>query len=112
MKTESKIQSECYVWFHNNHPNLRGLLCYNLNNPRNKIDGAKAKAMGLQKGRADMVFYYNRTAYMLEFKTETGRQSKEQKNWQSIIESHGFEYHIIRSLVEFKETIFKILNNE
>jgi len=26
--SEDKIQTDCYIWFHNNHPELRGLLCY------------------------------------------------------------------------------------
>ena len=108
MKTpEERLHANCYKWFHNNYPHLRGLLCYNLNNSANKIQGGKNKLMGLQKGRSDMVFYYNGTAYMIEFKTNTGIQSKEQKVWQKIVESHGFEYHIIRTLVGFKELIKK-----
>lgn len=107
---ESKIQGDCYKWFHNTYPNLRGLLCYNLNNSKNKIDGNLNKAMGLQKGRSDMVFYYHGTAYMLEFKTPYGNQSPEQLNWMEKVEREGFQYHLIRSLEQFQTIINNIIN--
>jgi len=53
MHKEEKLQIECYRYFHNTYPELRGLLNYNLNNPRNEINGHLAKLMGLQKGRPD-----------------------------------------------------------
>lgn len=101
--TEERLQQECYVWFHNQFPHLRGLLCYNLNNSRNEIDGAKNKSLGLQAGRSDLTLYFRGRAYMIELKTDAGRQSKQQKEWQRVIESHGFDYVIIRSLDEFKQ---------
>lgn len=101
MKSEIQLQSECFLWHWNNKPNERGLLCYNLNNSANKIQGNQNKALGLIKGRSDMVYYKNRTAIMLEFKTEIGTQSKEQKEWQLLIESQGFRYEVIRTLNDF-----------
>lgn len=61
--------------------------------------------MGLQVGRSDMVLYLRGTAYMIELKTPTGAQSKEQVVWQSQIEWHGFKYAIVRTLDEFKVLI-------
>ena len=107
--SEIKIQSQAYSWFHNNYPELRGLLCYNLNNSRNKIDGNQNKALGLQKGRSDMAFYYNGRAYFFEFKTETGMQSMDQKLWETLVKAHGFTYIIIRSFEQFQTEIEKIL---
>ena len=131
-KTENKIQSACYKWFHNNYPLLRGLLCYNLNNTvatipapakdilskykilaaiqkiyikYGAIAGGINKMLGLQKGRSDMVFYYKGTAIMIEFKTETGTQSPEQIVWQKKIEKARFEYYIVRNLPEFQNLI-------
>lgn len=106
---ESRLQYECYTFFHSTYPHLRGLLCYNLNNSRNKIQAMMDKGKGLQKGRSDMVFYYKGQAVMIELKTEDGYQSKEQKEWQGKIEMAGFKYYVIRSLEEFKELINKIL---
>ena len=77
--TEIQIQTACYLWFHNNFPSDRGLLCYNLGNSKNKIDGNKNKALGLQAGRSDLVYYYAGKANMIEIKDATGKQSEKQK---------------------------------
>jgi hypothetical protein len=108
--SEDFLHSSCYLWFHENYPELRGLLCYNLNNSRNKIQGMMDKGKGLQRGRSDLVFYYNGKATMIELKTENGTQEPDQKKWQSKIESAGFEYFIIRSLNEFKSVIIFLIN--
>lgn len=108
---EDRIQQECYLWFHNTFPHFRGLLCYNLNNSANKIQATKNKGMGLQKGRSDMVFYYNGKAYMIEMKTEKGTQKIDQIKWQSVVESQGFTYRIARSKDDFQKIIFHILDN-
>lgn len=108
---EQKIQGECYMWFHNTFPELRGLLCYNLNNSRNRIDGARNKALGLQKGRSDLVLYFGGKAYMIEIKTATGTQEPEQIEWEAKITAHGFTYVIKRSLEEFKAYVIPIICN-
>jgi hypothetical protein len=107
--SEDKLQSECYLWFHNTYPELRGLLCYNLNNSMNRIRGMMDKSMGLQPGRSDMVFYYQGRAVMIEFKTLDGRQSKVQMEWQQKIQQAGFYYYIIRSLEEFQQLTLHII---
>lgn len=56
-----------------------------------------------------MVFYFRGKAYMLEFKTENGKQTTEQKQWQEVIQENGFEYVIIRNLQEFQETMTNII---
>jgi len=38
----------------------------------------------------------------IEVKTDIGTQSKEQKNFQERVEKLGFEYHLVRSLEDFK----------
>ena len=109
MYSEDKIHQDCYVWFHNTYPHLRGLLCYNLNNSKNKIDGARNKAKGLIAGRSDMVLYFQSKAFMIELKTQDGIQRSEQKEWERIITAQGFQYHICRSLSEFQSLITCIL---
>jgi len=110
-QNEDRIQTDCYVWFHNKFPKLRGLLCYNLNNSKNKIAGAKNKAMGLQKGRSDLVLYYKGKAYMIEMKTEDGKQTKDQKIWQATVVRNGFKYYLARNINEFKIIIYGCLQN-
>ena len=108
-KSEQQIQQFCVAWFNARYPKLRGLLCYNLNNSKNKISGAINQGLGLVKGRADLVFYYCSHAYMIELKTERGRQTPEQKAWQELVTAYGFEYHVIRSEEEFMQLINRII---
>lgn len=107
---EDRLQAECYRWFHNTYPNLRGCLCYNLNNSFNSIHGNKNKAMGLQAGRSDMVLYYQGKAYHLELKDTKGSQSKAQREWQTIIEAQGFEYTLHRTVQSFIQRIESIVS--
>ena len=108
---EDKFQSECYQWFHESFPEYRGLLCYNLNNSRNKVRAMMDKGMGLQKGRSDMVFYFNGIATMFELKVKGGSQSPDQKKWEKSITESGFKYHLIWTLEDFKEKIMEIILN-
>ena len=109
-KSESRIQQEIVVSFNNRMPQLRGLLCYNLNNSIGGKRGKDNKYMGLIAGRSDMVFYYKMKAYHIELKTETGIQKPEQKKWEKIIRSQSFSYTIVRSLDEFWHYILPILH--
>jgi hypothetical protein len=102
-KSEISIQRDIFLFHWNNYPNERGLLCYNLNNSANKIQGNQNKSLGLIKGRSDMVYYKNGEATMLEIKTDNGKQSKAQKDWETTIKNAGFDYIILRSLQDFKD---------
>lgn len=109
-QSEDKFQSDCYLWFHENFPQYRGLLCYNLNNSRNKIRASMDKSMGLQKGRSDMVLYFKGLAYHIELKVNGGTQSPDQKKWQSVIQNAGFRYYVINdSVQDFKDLINGII---
>jgi len=115
MISEVKIQSQIFQWHWNNYPEERGLLCYNLNNSANKIQGNQNKALGLIKGRSDMVYYYNGTAVMIELKNATGKQSKEQIQWEATIKKAGFQYIVMRSLedfIDFKTNVKVLLKNK
>ena len=61
--------------------------------------------MGLRKGRADMEFNIWGKTYFIEMKTPDGIQTPEQKEWQKLVEAHGFEYYICKGLEEFKKII-------
>lgn len=54
-----------------------------------------------------LVFVDNGITLHIEIKSETGRQSKAQKYYQSIIERLGHFYFIIRSVNELQSTIKK-----
>lgn len=102
-KTESRLQSEIFQWHWNTYPNHRGRLFTVHNNPRNKIDGNRLKAMGLVAGVSDMILLRpERPPLCIELKTENGRQGERQKWWQVVAEETGADYVLIRSLDEFK----------
>jgi hypothetical protein len=105
-KTEARLQSECYLHFHNTCPALRGrLFCVN-NNPRNAIDGNRLKAIGLVAGVSDMIYLRdNRPPLCLEFKASTGSQQRVQKEWQRVAEATGCEYVIVRSFDQFCQAL-------
>ena len=109
MKSEARIQQEIVMFFNNEYPELRGCLCYNNNNSAGGLRGKLNKFLGVVKGRSDMVLYYKSFSVMIELKTEKGRQSDHQRDWQYLMKQQGFEYYIIRSLDEFKELINKII---
>lgn len=101
-KSEIKAQSDCLTKIWNEIPELRGRIFAINNNSENSIKGAINRASGVLPGVSDTVFIgsLGRSIY-IEWKTETGTQSKAQKEWQAIIESLGHIYHIVRSEAEF-----------
>lgn len=111
--SEGKIQSECYIWFHNTYPEHRGRLYAINNNSQNAIKGSFNKAMGVVKGVADMHFIMpkGRIAF-LEFKAPGGKQSDAQWKWMKKVESLGHYYCIITSVIDFKAWVEKFLQME
>lgn len=105
-KSEIKAQSDCLTKLWNEKPELRGRIFAVNNNSENAIKGAINRAMGVLPGVSDTVFIGSngRTIY-IEWKTETGAQSKAQKEWQALIESLGHIYYIVRSEQQFISVI-------
>lgn len=110
MMSEDRLQQECVMWFNNEYPHLRGLLFSVPNGgKRDRREAALLKSTGLYPGVADLVFLYRRQTYFLELKTEKGVQSTVQKDWQSKVKEHGFNYYIIRRTLEFRYAIKSII---
>ena len=106
MKSESRIQQECFTWHWNSCPEERGLLFMNYNNPPDARTGAILKGMGLVAGVADMTYLApSGVAVFLEFKADAGRQSPRQVEWEARVRARGALYFVIRSLDEFKSTL-------
>jgi hypothetical protein len=104
--TEARLQSDCFLWHWNTRPNERGLLFMVHNSPKNAIDGARLKAMGMVAGVSDMIYLRDGLPPLcIELKLPDGIQSKAQKEWQKVAESVGCDYVIIRSLSEFQDLI-------
>ena len=109
MVTEDRLQQICYTYFHNNYPNLRGLLYHNYNNPPNAIQGKRLKSLGLVTGVADLTLLFQCKTYFFELKTEKGKQSQRQRDWENQVAGQGFDYVIIRSFEEFKKNLHNIV---
>jgi len=69
------------------------------------------KAVGLISGVSDCLFIWRGSLYCFEFKTEIGRQSQAQIEWQGKVNQQGINYYLIRSLEQFKFSIVDILND-
>lgn len=60
------------------------------------------RKMGFIQGISDLVVGYNGATHYVELKTERGKQSEKQKEFQRRVEKCGFTYTIVRSLNELK----------
>ena len=109
-KEEERLQVSCVNWFDYQYPQFRQLLFAVPNGgSRNKIEAANLKKQGVRAGVSDLVFLYPSFRYSflcIEFKTIKGKQSDEQKHFETLIDgqTQGL-YKIIRSFEEFKEII-------
>ena len=107
MKTESKIQQEIVIWYNNNY-------CLKNHSPQHTIfsvpNESKSKketlqkmAIGMRAGVSDLIILQPNKTIFVEVKTEIGKQSPKQKEFENIVKNLGFEYYLVRSLEEFKK---------
>jgi hypothetical protein len=110
MKTsELRLQQNCWMHLHNKHPELRGLFFRIKNEGTNRITGARDKASGVIPGVADSCLLVpGGRAVFIEFKTDTGKQSPVQADWQTKVQGAGFRYEVVRSLEEFQTLISNV----
>ena len=109
-ESESRLQATCFAWFWNTYPEYRGLMFHvpSEGNRNSVIDGGRRKAMGIVAGVSDLIFMLPRHGYYglcIEMKTETGKQSDKQKEWERKVTEQGYDYQIARSLSEFKTCV-------
>ncbi len=112
-QTEGRIQSECFQWFWNTFPDLRGLM-YHVPNG-GQMTGARGnmlKAMGVVAGVPDLEFHFWKRTFFLECKTPTGTVSTDQKNIHTILHEHGFRVFVFRSKEQFQDIIYAILEDK
>lgn len=110
---ESELQRRCKRWFDYEYPHFAKMLFAVPNGGlRGKREASIMKAEGITAGVADMILLIQRRGYgslCIEFKTEKGRQSDNQKEWQKIAESNGNRYVIVRSFNDFVKEIVDYL---
>lgn len=108
-KTEDRIQQECCMWFKNTYKDKASLF-FMINNAgqKNKVTANLDKAKGLTAGIPDTQLAMAKRGYnglFVEFKTEKGVLSSEQKNVITQLEQEGYLVIICRCLEEFKDFI-------
>lgn len=110
MPTEQQIQAACVLWFWNTYPQYRMRLHCNNNNSFNRVAGNIAKSMGVVAGVSDMELLWDGgRVIFIEFKTEKGTQSEEQKKFADMCIGLGHMYLVIHSLNEFKKLICQVI---
>jgi len=108
--TEDQLQQKCVIEFKNNYQ-IKGLgLIFSVPNggTRNILEAKKLKLTGQLAGVSDLVVLLYQKTIFFELKAEKGVQSDVQKLFETNVKKLGFEYHIIKSLEQFKN----ILENE
>lgn len=112
---ESKLQQTCVKWFNYQYMELRGCLFSVPNGgARDAVTGRILKMEGVVAGVADLILLVpnkHHHSLCIEMKTEKGRQSASQREWQEKIEQYGNKYAICRSLDDFIKTIKDYLEN-
>lgn len=102
---EEKLQKLCVAQFLWRYPEYYRLLHHSANEGSGDAKrGARLKALGVQAGFPDLILCVARQGYhglAIEMKTEKGRQSESQKEYQRLLEREGYKYVICRSLDEF-----------
>lgn len=114
---EMKLQAACFKAAWNDFPETRRLLFHVANeldlSGDNARKGAQRRAEGIVRGVSDLILLIPRGGYhglMIEMKTETGRQSEDQKAWQTLVESQGYRYEVIRTVDGFVSMLSEYLS--
>lgn len=107
--TELQLQAACTVWFQNNMREYRG----RFRRVKNETDlkgkfgarmGALNKTTGIVAGTWD-AFLMVEPIVWIEFKTDAGALSTDQKEFKAIGEKLGWNFVVIRTLDDFKNMI-------
>ena len=110
MKTiESNIQQSCVTWFRYQYQHFSKLLFAVPNGGfRNQATAGRLKAEGVVAGVADLILLFPNHGFhalCLEIKTDVGRQSELQRQWQAEVEKFNYKYVICRNFDDFKKQI-------
>lgn len=108
-KTEARIQQDCWIWYKNNfclkHHNPKHVIFAVPNDSSSKEETMRKLATGLLSGVSDLVIIQPNRVLFIEIKTPTGTQQQNQKDFEQDVKLLGFEYHVVRSLDEFKKIV-------
>lgn len=111
---EHRLQCACVRWFRLAYPqHHHNLFAVPNGGYRTPATAAKIKAEGALPGVSDLILLIARGDYhglLIEMKTDKGRQSEAQREWQRKIEADGYKYVVVRSIEEFIKVVETYLN--
>ena len=106
---EHRIQCACVNWFRLQYPtHATALFAVPNGGRRDRVSGAKLKAEGVLPGVSDLILLLPRGKHhglLIEMKTESGKQSQAQRDWQRDMVHRGYKYMVIRSIDEFIDRV-------
>jgi hypothetical protein len=109
MNPELKLQAECTIWFRNNMIKHRGKF-RRVKNETDKFgttelqrikQGVENRSTGIVRGTWDS-FFVTRPITWIEFKSEKGVLTKEQKEFKEMGITVGWNFYIIKNLEQFQ----------
>ncbi len=111
---EAEIQAEFFRQVPLFFPTLPDKLLFAVPNggSRNIIEAANLKRQGVKRGVSDVILQIPKKGYAslcMEFKTATGKQSGDQKEYQRQAEIAGNKYVIVRSAMQAIQEMEKYL---
>jgi hypothetical protein len=114
MQTEGVLQQQCVSWFYSQYPDLMIMSSLNAGklagNPIERVKAWKRYlAEGAVTGAADLQVVFPNGQHhglFIEMKTEDGKQSIDQKDFQKRVVKLGYRYELCRSLGGFKALLF------
>lgn len=102
---EHQLQCACVKWFRWQYPELaHALFAVPNGGRRDATTGAKLKAEGALAGVSDLILLKTTKQYgalLIEMKTDKGKQSEIQKEWENAITQDRYKYIVCRSLDDF-----------
>ena len=112
---EADIQTEFFNQVDLFFPSIPEKLIFAIPNggSRHKIEAINLKRQGVKAGVADVLLLIPKKGFAslcLEFKTQTGKQSQHQKDFQQQAEMCGSKYVIVRSVKQAIDEMKKYLN--
>lgn len=100
MRPESKLQKEIVEYFRENYPKY---IIFHV--PNSSTHFSKVVESGVLWGAPDICLVLNEKVIFIELKSQNGRLSDYQKQFQSKCLALSVEYHVVRDLLEFKEIL-------
>lgn len=99
--TEHQLQQKIVKYWNENYPKHRKCLFHVEQSAKNGIQGALQKALGVVAGVSDLILVLKGKVLFIELKTDIGKQSPTQIEFERQITELGHEYHVVRSFEQF-----------